>query len=57
MIILKIGLEIRDRRVMSLCAIEDKTAVVVVASYLSVSRIRSFQGPGFTDQILIVASF
>ena len=33
MIRLEIGLEIRYRGVMSLCAIEDKTAVVVVASY------------------------
>ena len=39
MIRLKIGLEIRRHRgVMSLCAIEDKTAVVIVASYRSVSR-------------------
>ena len=38
MIRLKIGLEIRHRGVMSLCAIEDKTAVVIVASYRSVSR-------------------
>ena len=40
MIILEIGLEIRHRGgvVTSLCAIEDKTAVVVVASYRSVSR-------------------
>ena len=30
--------EIRHRGVMSLCAIEDKTAAVVVASYRSVSR-------------------
>ena len=35
---LKIGLEIRHRGVMSLCAIEDKTAVVIVALYRSVSR-------------------
>ena len=35
---LEIGLDIRYRGVMSLCAIEDKTAVVVVASYHSVSR-------------------
>ena len=35
---LEIGLEIRHRGVMSLCAIENKTAVVVVASYRSVSR-------------------
>ena len=34
----EIGLKIRHRGVMSLCAIEDKTAVVVVASYRSVSR-------------------
>ena len=32
-----IRLEIRHRGVMSLCAIEDQTAVVVVASYCSVS--------------------
>ena len=38
MIRLEIGLEIRHCGVMSLCAIEDKTAVVVVASYRSVSR-------------------
>ena len=38
MIRLKIGLEIRHRGVLSLCAIEEKTAVVVVASYRSVSR-------------------
>ena len=38
MIRLKIGLEIGHHGVMSLCAIEDKTAVVVVASYRSVSR-------------------
>ena len=38
MIRLEIGLKIRHRGVMSLCAIEDKTAVVVVASYRSVSR-------------------
>ena len=38
MIRLEVGLEIRHRGVMSLCAIEDKTAVVVVASYRSVSR-------------------
>ena len=38
MIRLEIGLEIRHRGVMSLCAIEDKTVVVVVASYRSVSR-------------------
>ena len=37
MIRLEIGLEIRHRGVMSLCTIEDKTAVVVVASYRSVS--------------------
>ena len=38
MIRLKIGLEIRHRGVMSLYAIEDKTAVVAVALYLSFSR-------------------
>ena len=38
MIRLEIGLEIRHRGVMSLCAIENKTAVVVVTSYCSVSR-------------------
>ena len=38
MIRLEIGLEIRHRGVMSLCAIEDKTAIVVVASYRIVSR-------------------
>ena len=38
MIRLEIGVEIRHRGVMSLCAIEDKTAVVVVSSYRSVSR-------------------
>ena len=38
MIRLEIGLQIRHRGVMSLCGIEDKTAVVVVASYRSVSR-------------------
>ena len=35
---LEIGIEIRHRGVMSLWTIEDKTAVVVVASYHSVSR-------------------
>ena len=34
MIRLEIGLEIRHREVMSLCAIEDKTAVVVVQEIL-----------------------
>ena len=38
MIRLEIELEIRHRGVMSLCRIEDKSAVVVVASYRSVSR-------------------
>ena len=38
MIRLEIGFEIRHRGAMSLWAIEDKTAVVVVASYRSVSR-------------------
>ena len=38
MIRLEIGLEIRHCGVMSLCAIEDKTVVVVVALYRSVSR-------------------
>ena len=38
MIRLEIGLEIRHLGVMILCATEDKTAVVVVASYRSVSR-------------------
>ena len=38
MLKLEIGLKIRHRGVMSLCAIEDKTAVVVVAWYRSVSR-------------------
>ena len=38
MIRLEIGLEIRHGGVMRVCAIEDKTAVVVVASYRSVSR-------------------
>ena len=37
MIGVEIGLEIRHRGVISLCEIEDKTAVVVVASYRSVS--------------------
>ena len=35
---LEIGLEIRHGGLMNVCAIEDKTAVVVVASYRSVSR-------------------
>ena len=35
---LEIGLEIRHGGVMRVCAIKDKTAVVVVASYCSVSR-------------------
>ena len=35
-----IRLEIRHRGVMSLCVIEDKTVVVVVASYRSVSKNR-----------------
>ena len=38
MIRLEIGIEIRHRGVMSLCSTEDKTAVVVVASYRSVAR-------------------
>ena len=39
MIILEIGVQIRHPEVMSLCAIEDKTAVVVVVgSYRSVSK-------------------
>ena len=39
MITLGIGLEIRHRGVIRVCAIEDKTAVVVfAASYRSVSR-------------------
>ena len=38
MIRLEVGLEIRHREVMSLCAIEDKTTVVLFASYRSVSR-------------------
>ena len=38
MIRLKIGLEIRGE-VMRVCATEDKTAVVVAASYRSISRI------------------
>ena len=38
MIRLDIGLEIRHGGVIRVCAIEDKTAVVVVASYRSVSR-------------------
>ena len=37
MIRIEIGIEIRCRGVMSLCATEGKTAVVVVASYRSVS--------------------
>ena len=45
MIRLEIGLEIRHHGVMSLCAITDKPAIVVVASYRSVSRNPSFQGP------------
>ena len=39
MIKLEIRLKLRHRGVMKLCAIEDKTAIVVVASYRSVSRI------------------
>ena len=35
---LEIGLEIRHGGVMRVCAIQDKTAVIVVASYRSVSR-------------------
>ena len=35
MIRLEIGLEIRHRGVMSLCAIEDKSAVVVVVGFIS----------------------
>ena len=38
MIRLKIRLDIRHDGVMTVCAIEDKTAIVVVASYRSVSR-------------------
>ena len=38
MIRLEIGLEIRHGGVMRVCTIEDKTAIVVVASYRSVSR-------------------
>ena len=38
MILLEIWLEIRHRGVMSLSLTEDKTAVVVVASYGGVSR-------------------
>ena len=38
MIRLEIELEIRHRGMMSLCAIEDKIAVLVVVSYRSVSR-------------------
>ena len=38
MIRLTIGLEIRHDEVMRVCTTEDKTAVVVVASYRSVSR-------------------
>ena len=38
MIRLEIGLQIRHRGVMSLYAIEDRSAVVVGASYRSVSR-------------------
>ena len=38
MIRLEIELEFGHRGVMSLCAIEDKTAVVLVVSYLSVLR-------------------
>ena len=38
MIRLEIGLEIRHGGVMKVCAIEDKTAVVVVVSYHTVSR-------------------
>ena len=38
MIRLEIGLEMRHGGVMRVCAIEDKTAVVVVASYRSVAR-------------------
>ena len=37
MIRLEIGLQIRHGGVTRVCAIEDKTAVVVVASYRSVS--------------------
>ena len=43
-----IGLEIRHGGVMRVCAIENKTAVVVVASYCSVSinpvRFKSLHG-------------
>ena len=44
---IEIELEIRHRGVMSLCSIENKTAVVVVASYHSVSRnpVRFKAGP------------
>ena len=38
MIRLKIGLEIRHDEVMRVCATEDKTVIVVVPSYRSVSR-------------------
>ena len=38
MIILEIGIEIRHGGVMRACAIEDKAAIVVVASYRSVIR-------------------
>ena len=34
----QIGLEIRHGGVMRVCPIEDKTAIVVVASYRSISR-------------------
>ena len=49
MIRLEIRLEIRHCGVLSLCAIKDKTAIVVVASYHSVSRnpVR-FKALGFT---------
>ena len=38
MIRLEVGLEIRHSGVMRVCAIEDKTVIVVVLSYRSVSR-------------------
>ena len=48
MIRLEIGLEIRSRGVMRVCSIQDKTAVVFVASYIRLQCFKksgSFQGP------------
>ena len=56
MIRLEIGLEIRHCGVISLCATENKTAVVVVASYRSVSRNPvPFKALGLDDDILEIS--